>query len=221
MRNWFNKVREEFPQLAMLRQGCGCYVEVGVWTGDSAAWVMENVQPKTAYGIDPYLPDPRHPKEETDAIYKATKARVELLGMKLFRCASHQGLRLWPPTRGKIDLLYLDGRHDAAGVVLDFCLAWEYLADDAVVILDDFGIGKRKVHRHVPEAVEAIALAFGDQVDYFHRGPRQAAFRIVSKEPPLEPNMQRYVAINSRREKRKQRRSNRALRIAARNARIK
>ena len=206
MSNWFKKSRREFAKLAMLKQGCGVYVEVGCWKGDSAEWVMQNVRPKDAYGLDPYPPDAKHSQDEVDQIYKDTKKRLAAYAaFKLFRYDSQVELRLWPPNRGLIDLLYLDGRHDAAGVVLDFCLAWHALNEGAIVIFDDFGIGKRKTHRHVPEAFEALCLAFGDQVEVIHRGPKQAALKIITKIPPMEPKMNRLVGVAARRARREAR----------------
>jgi hypothetical protein len=125
-----------------------------------------------------------------------------------FESAVH-GLSLWDREPGAgIDLAYLDGDHTAGAVVCDWCAVWPLLRVGSVVIFDDWGIGKRKHHRHVPEAFDAIVLAFADMIDVIHQGPKQAAIRVRAKEPPLEPKMERMEAIRARGEARAARAAN-------------
>ena len=199
--SWFRRVQREFAAITAPLVGKPLVaVEVGVWQGDSAEWTLENVltNPEAiGYGIDPYLPDEKHPQAEVDAIYEAAAARLNCGGSPHFRLVRERSIPVLQRWRDycvfPIDLLYLDGAHDAASVVQDFCAAWPHLNVGGLVVADDFGIGKRKSIRHVPEAVEAIALSFGDMLDYFHRGPRLAAFRVLSKDPPIEDAVRRFV----------------------------
>lgn len=211
---WFNKSGREFQALVKPFAGKPItYVEVGVWKGDSAAWMCENVltHPESrGYGFDPYPADAKHAKHEVTEIEIAADKRLrqyvgrdasgkEFYWFTLSVVDSVVGIRL---LQKPIDLLYLDGDHTAGAVVCDWCAAWPLLKVGAVVIFDDWGIGKRKHHRHVPEAFEAIKLAFHDMVDVIHEGPLQAAIRVRAKEPPLEPKMERLAAIRARGEAR-------------------
>ena len=190
---WFDRVREEFSGLAMPFAGRPIgYLEYGCWKGDSAAWVCENIlthRDCEMYVVDPYEADAKHSREEVQAIMLAAHERI----LQYRSCVFLSDRRQIQETVGDVHLCYIDGAHDAASVVLDFCAAWPHLSQIAVVVFDDWSIGKRKTIRHVPEAVEALALAFGDMIDWFHRGPRLSAFRILSKQPPDDEAMLRYL----------------------------
>jgi hypothetical protein len=210
---WFNKSGREFQALVKPFAGKPItYVEVGVWKGDSAAWMCENVlthPDAIGYGFDPYPTDPKHGQAEIDQIKLevsqrlskyVTPGRLPRFVLNFYAATDpRNGL---PDESLEIDLLYLDGDHTAGAVVCDWCAAWPLLKVGTVVIFDDWGIGKRKHHRHVPEAFEAIKLAFHDMVDVIHEGPLQAAVRVRAKEPPLEPKMERLAAIRARGEAR-------------------
>jgi hypothetical protein len=197
MGNWFLKIKREFAKLAMPYAGKPItYVEVGVWGGDSAEWVTQNIltHPESAgWGFDPYLPDPKHTQREVNAIYEGAYARLKGTRFKLCRLPSIKAFKVldYPFVRG-IDLLYLDGAHDAASVVQDFCGAWPHINIGATVMFDDYGIGKRKSIRHVPAAVDAIEAAFGDMVTV-SRGEKQASCYVHSKEAPIEASMKKYA----------------------------
>jgi predicted O-methyltransferase YrrM len=190
--SWFGKVRREFCPLASRFVGQPIqYVEIGVWTGDSAEWILANVltaEGARGVGIDPYLPDSRRDQNTINAIRNSAMARLasyERYGKWSWLIEkSQEALRRWE--RGPIDLLYVDGSHSAHDVVLDFAFAWPHLRPGSVVIFDDWGIGQRKRrHRpHVPDAIEAILCAFRPLLTVVNPGRRQFAVEIIER-PPL------------------------------------
>lgn len=207
---WFDKSAGEFIPLVKPFAGKPItYVEVGVWKGDSAAWMLENIlthPDARGHGIDPYPIDAKHGQAEIEKIQADVAERLSQYSQKFLL---HDRLSVeclndfaeWDRMNGMepfIDLLYLDGDHTAGAVVCDWCAAWPLLKVGSVVIFDDWGIGKRKHHRHVPEAFDAIRLSFGDMIQVIHEGPLQAAVRITAKEPPLEPKMERLARIRAR-----------------------
>jgi predicted O-methyltransferase YrrM len=215
---WFDKTFDEFSKLVEPFKGRPItYVEIGVWKGDSAAWMCENIlthDMARGFGFDPYPEDAKHSLNETLAIHYDTKKRLSqylmpigILRFDLHMIDSVSGLNnfrtLSCSDKRMIDLLYIDGDHTAGAVVQDWCAAWPWLVPGSVVIFDDYGIGKRKHHRHVPEAFEAIKLAFADMIEVIHEGPLQAAVRVFAKEPPLEEKMARLAAIRARSEARR------------------
>jgi predicted O-methyltransferase YrrM len=186
-RCWFKKVRREFSRVAMPFAGQPItYVEVGVWRGDSALWVCENIlthKDSRGFGIDPWLPGHNYGQEIADdamrdALGKVTKAapfRFELIRQK------SQEVFKYARFDSAIDLLYLDGAHDAHSVMLDFCGAWPMLKTGSCVIFDDYSIGERKGPFHVRDAVHAIMMSFGRWVEEISKG-LQFAMRV--KEMP-------------------------------------
>jgi len=79
-----------------------------------------------------------------------------------------------------IDVLYIDGRHDADRVLMDFVLAWDHLKVGAGIIFDDFSIGMRKPFPHVPEAIEAIKIAFEGLVEVWGKPNKQFALKKIA-----------------------------------------
>ena len=192
--NWFEAVMPEFCPAAKRLAGRRrlVYVEIGVFYGHAAKWVMANVathRHSHGYGIDPYPIDQKRDQAAIDDVKTAAVAALKpwedaWRWTWIFQ-DSKVALRDW---RGpKIDLLYIDGSHYAPDVLQDFVLAWPHLRVGSVVIFDDQGIGKRKWHRHVPEAIEAVRMAFGDLIGVVNDGLSQFALEVRYKHPSELP----------------------------------
>ena len=179
--SWFGRVQEEFCPLVLPFAGKPIqYVEIGVWTGNSARYVCENVlthPDARGVGIDHYPPDHKRTQAETFAIRdEAARNLAPFPKWQFIYEPSQTALRKWD---GPIDLLYIDGDHNAPGALGDFCLAWPFLTPGAVVIFDDYGIGKKYRSPHVPAAVEAVKIAFGKKGQVILDGAWQFAFRVT------------------------------------------
>jgi len=185
--DWFQKVKREFSRVVLPFAGKPIlYVEVGVWAGNSAEWMLQNVlthKDAEAIGIDPYLAGHTYNQAHADATHDEMRRRLSAFisagKLSILRDKSQNALRdlnnsVEPPG---IDILYLDGCHDAHSIVLDFSYAWPMLKTGSIVIFDDYGIGKRKGQYHVPAAVEAIKLAFGRWIETISEG-RQYAIKV-------------------------------------------
>lgn len=200
---WFHKTKDEFCPIFQRFKGKPIlYVEIGCFAGAACSWVASNVLSEHpdawGIGIDPYPPDGRRTPEQIEAVKQHAAGLLkpyEDAGKWRWyyrdSVAALRGLDRWAlencpkaadlPSGLIIDCLYIDGLHLAHGALLDFCMAWEYLRPGSVAIFDDFGIGKRKTERHVPEAVEAIKIAFGDKIKQIGYGPKQVSFEVLTK----------------------------------------
>jgi predicted O-methyltransferase YrrM len=185
---WFRRHAGEFVPIAMRFAGKPfCYVEVGCWAGNSIDWMLAHVMTNRrshGHGIDPYLPDAKH--DENAVAQKKQGAR--LVAQKAEDAGRWQwwyedSKKVFRNFPDEIDLLYLDGSHEAWDVVQDFSLAWRYLKPGSVVIFDDLspGITKWRTTPHVKEAFGAIQLAWGDKIVVVNHGPAQGALQVVSK----------------------------------------
>ena len=106
------------------------YLEVGLFQGRSALWVLENVLTHTTatltgvdININPYLVQ-----------------NVELSGfgdkVTLLEGPSAEVLRTLPLR--SFDIIYVDGSHKADDVLIDAVLSFEVLKDGGVIIFDDY-----------------------------------------------------------------------------------
>lgn len=188
---WFRRTSGEFkPVMERFKGQPITYVEIGCFAGACCDWVAREIltHPESrGIGIDPYPPDGRRTPEQIEAIKQHAAALVRPL-----TCAgrwlwvyqdSAAVLRNFGSFLGDrpIDALFIDGNHWGHAALTDFVLAWKYLRVGSVVIFDDFGIGKRKSHPHVPAAVEAVVGAFGSLVKVINPGPLQFAVEVVKK----------------------------------------
>jgi hypothetical protein len=182
---WFRTTQPEFE--AVVRPFAGkpvTYVEIGTWAGACCEWVGRNIltHPESlGWGIDPYPKDrPRHPVE---AIKQRAWDRMQFIRQKwswIYK-PSTEGLIDLHPIVGNvpgIDILFIDGDHDAHAVVQDFALAWPMLKVGSVVIFDDYRIRVPKGSPNVREGVEAVLKAWDGLVKPIGEQTRNWQFAI-------------------------------------------
>lgn len=187
MPNWFQKVKREFSTIVSPFKGRPIlYVEIGCFEGDSAEWVAKNILTHPGargIGIDDYAPDRKRGPAEIDAVKQLAIKRLAPYPRWSWRFEKSQDvLRRNSWGTRPIDLLYIDGSHNAHDVVLDFAYAWPHLKEGSVVVFDDYGIGARQTRDdgipRVPVAVGAILSAFQLFVEPLATGPMQFSLRV-------------------------------------------
>lgn len=127
-------------------------MEIGVCEGDSLSWVLENLRPDIAWGIDPYIaPRPRQQGIYDEYLATALRrlapwlaqSRVRLIQRRSFDYLRDEHAALGDESVG---LAYVDGGHFSWDVVQDACLLWPKLRRGGVIIFDDlqrvFNLGK-------------------------------------------------------------------------------
>ena len=146
------------------------YLEIGVWEGRSALWMLENI-----------LTSPSASATVIDIV--ATERWVknlELSGrresVKMIVASSHKALRALD--RESFDIVYIDGSHRAADVLGDAVLSWELLKSGGIMIFDDYCLdgsdigpdGEALPLELVPKAaIDAFLLTYGPKLEILHR----------------------------------------------------
>lgn len=109
------------------------YLEIGVYEGGSALWVLENIlTAKSAKmtAIDPF----------PGKLYKIFLDNLKLSGFsdktKVIRGYSQYELRKLP--LNSYDIIYIDGSHVAKDVLSDAVLSWELVKKGGIIIFDDY-----------------------------------------------------------------------------------
>lgn len=189
---WFRRIEAEFAEVILPYAGRPVtYVEIGCWAGASAEWVCRNIltHPESqGYGIDPYPAERRHPQQEIDAIKERARSRVAMTqaGSRWIWLLNDSKVVLcewadYKAENNEIDILYIDGSHDAQDVVQDFALAWPMLKAGSLVIFDDYTVKAPKATPNVREAVLAIESCWAGLIMSVGRRRRQAAFVVIEK----------------------------------------
>jgi hypothetical protein len=181
-KSWFRKSASEFTTRFDDFKGKPItYVEIGVWDGASAVWVCENVlthKQSRGIGIDPYEAVGRRKQDNMDDVRaSAAKHLSPFPNWQWMIEDSKSALRTWLEP---IDILYIDGLHQAHLAMQDFVLAFPFLTEGALVIFDDYGIGRRKYTPCVPETVAAVLMAFQGHVIPLEGNDRQYAMRVCN-----------------------------------------
>lgn len=112
------------------------YLELGVCEGRSMRWVMENLKPDLAIGVDPWV-DPKGKSHDVFAqyeqnCYRNLKPWLGNESVSLFKESSDEFLcravleDMFPP----FDLIYVDGDHTGYQCMSDMMLAYKLLAVD-------------------------------------------------------------------------------------------
>ncbi len=125
--------------LGHLRGKPACGLEVGVWLGESAEWMLANIftHPDARYiGVDTFQGSEEHHLAGIDCsgIYDSAKEKLARFGPRsqLIRAYSHQHGWTVP-----LDFVYIDAAHDAMNVLRDSVMHFEYLKIGGVMVWDD------------------------------------------------------------------------------------
>jgi len=148
------------------------YLEIGVFEGRSALWMLEHVlthPDSRLVGVDawPVEGDPFEARARENLAHHA--ARVEL-----HKGPSAEVLRGDAFEPESFDLVYIDGDHSAWGALSDSVLAWPLLRVGGTCVWDDYG-WKRAPWKRAPrherpaDAIDAFLRAL--------RGKHELLFR--------------------------------------------
>ena len=129
-------------------------LEIGTFEGRSAIWLLEHVftDPSASITcIDLF----RRPGQEARFQHNIamTKRTAQLIKRK---GSSHNILPEF--AHDSFDLIYVDGSHDAASVLLDAFLCWPILKPGGILIFDDYLINKNAPVSHTPKLAIDIFL---------------------------------------------------------------
>jgi spermidine synthase len=145
---------------AAVTQPFESYLEIGVGEGHSMRWVLENLKPKEAYGIDPYVPKRRKEKpqyEQQEANMRQNLAPwLDSKALMIIPERSQTylvGDTMLSGTIDTFDLIYVDGDHRCFECMTDMVLCWPMLKMGGIMIIDDYD---RRWQRGWPWTREAV-----------------------------------------------------------------
>ena len=155
------------------------YLEIGVFEGRSVTWMIDNVltHPSSELvAVDLFvIPD------DLEARFRANLERSGFRGRAtVIKGRSQVTLQQLPLEY--FDIIYVDGSHALDDVLTDMTLSWELLAEEGIMILDDYRWKWDLADDLLPlGAVDAFVNAFWKKIEVLHKGYQY----VVRKKPNL------------------------------------
>ena len=144
------------------------YLEIGLFEGRSFFWMLENIlthSTSTATGIDPFSPK----------VEEVFMSNLKLSGLqdkvKVLKGYAQVEVRNLPDH--SFDIIYIDGDHSSAGVLVNAVFCWRLLRKGGLLIFDDYGWHKnnaKKPPTAKPQiAVDGFLASLKRQIDVIHK----------------------------------------------------
>lgn len=141
------------------------YLEVGLYEGRSAIWMLENIltHPTARMtGMDIF-----------DGTFKERYfANIERSGLadKVNTITGYSQIVLRSLPLNSFDIVYIDGSHSEDDVLEDAVLSWRLLKENGVLIFDDYQLyGRYSDNPSFPKiAIDPFVRCFGEHLEVIH-----------------------------------------------------
>jgi len=141
------------------------YLEVGVYEGRSAIWMLENILTHPTarlIGVDTF---PGDLKERF-----MTNVRISGFERKVTAIKGYSRVELRNLPLGRFDIIYIDGSHAAADVLADAVLSWELLKNGGLLIFDDYPLWPHLPDERRPQiAIDAFISVYRNSIEVIHQ----------------------------------------------------
>lgn len=145
------------------------YLEIGLFEGRSALWMLEQVltDPSSSLvGIDPFG-DPYGVENVEGRFYANLKKSGAADRVEVIKGFSQIELRKLPLE--SFDIVYIDGSHRAAHVLEDSILSYRLLKEGGILIFDDYLWWREaEIDRRPEKAIDIFYHYYGEQFEVVH-----------------------------------------------------
>jgi len=148
-------------------------LEIGCYEGRATIWLLDNilVHPDSAITcIDTFEGSDEHRELGIDFTGTYERFRRNTQGRPVGTCVgtSHDWLRR---LTGPFNLVYIDGSHLAADVLLDACLVWSLVAEGGIIVFDDYEWNRYPEPWRNPKlAIDSFLGCMDGRIRLLHRG---------------------------------------------------
>ncbi|MFC1463695.1 MAG: class I SAM-dependent methyltransferase [Candidatus Brachytrichaceae bacterium NZ_4S206] len=151
------------------------FLEIGSYEGRSAVWFLQNVlthPTSTLDCVDLFMGKGSEPRFDHNIHISGRSNQVR----------KHKGRSeavLLELPRSYFDVIYVDGSHRAADVLLDAVLSWRLLKCGGLMIFDDYLWEMSKPAAQRPQiAIDLFLETYGPRLRMIHQGYQVAVQRI-------------------------------------------
>ena len=174
--------RKDLPSLC-LALGHTTGAEVGVWKGEYSRAFCEAIPGLQWTCVDPWAPyaeyrDNKNQQDLIDHAFGKATAALRPYAVRFLRMYSEDAAPLVPDQ--SLDVVYLDGNHEAAFVRQDLALWTPKVRSGGLVAGHDYRVNKHKPHIQVKDAVDRYTAEHGIAPWFIFAGDRTPSFLWVS-----------------------------------------
>lgn len=147
--NWFEVTAKELFETHLLPLAGTKMraLQIGAYTGDASAWLLENVlthKDSKLFDVDTWKGSNEELHKDFDwaDVEKTYDEKVAQYGDKVVKNKMLSIDFLINNTPPKYDFIYIDGDHTALGTFLDAMLSWVWLKPNGIIAFDDYEWGE-------------------------------------------------------------------------------
>lgn len=143
------------------------YLEIGVFEGRSAFWMLENVLTHPTSKLTCIDIFPEDVEERFNANLKKSGFKNKVTAIKGMSQQVLKGL-----DENSFDIIYVDGGHTADDVLADAVFSWPLLKKEGIMIFDDYLLRKKEDPPQMrPQiAIDAFITAYLNHIEIVHHG---------------------------------------------------
>lgn len=142
------------------------YLEIGVFEGMSAIWMLENILTHSTAELTCIDVFPGDLKERFFANLKTSG-----FADKVTTITGPSQIVLRNVPFNSFDIIYIDGSHYADDVLADVVLCWPLLKDNGLLILDDYlWFPELPIEMRPQIAIDAFITTYRNYIEVIHRG---------------------------------------------------
>jgi predicted O-methyltransferase YrrM len=168
------------------------FLEIGCYEGRSTVWLIENGLDSGGIitCIDTWQGGEEHDSKtmwDVEQRFHENIRKVQTLDLtkkvNVYKQTSTKGLAhlIWnmPSPLELMDLIYIDGSHQAPDVLTDACMAWQILKVGGVIVFDDYMWGIDYSILHKPKiAIDMFTNTYHDKLRVVHVGYQLAVQKL-------------------------------------------
>jgi predicted O-methyltransferase YrrM len=148
--DWFSRHQPHWERLFFDRLGWRPeaprrIVEIGAFEGGSTIWFLDRLlrHPESRIAcIDTFAGGAEHVAIQTEGLHERFLANIrerpDAAKVEVLRMASFDGLLRLLARGDRVDLVYVDGSHEARDVLADLVLSFRLLVPGGVMLCDDY-----------------------------------------------------------------------------------
>ena len=141
------------------------YLEVGVFEGQSAFWMKENILTHKTCElvlVDLFLP-------HYEKTFLSNLNQIDNHNITILKGESPQILKNLKSN--DFDIIYIDGGHIAKDIFLDLANAWNLLKVNGILVIDDYPLLKDEapIHMRPGLIIDCFITAFSEEIEVIHK----------------------------------------------------